>query len=140
MNFEPCTYEKLFAMEAQGSQADYDRSMMENFPESVLEENSRLLVHKGEPIAAFGIWPLPGDVGAGWMLFSQYGADMHPLAISRHVLRELDGVMGNYSRVMAVVDTKDDAAVRWAEWLGFSRLEEILGMEGEGYYEFVRVN
>ena len=73
----------------------------------------------GRPVAMWGVdGTLLSDTAYVWLVMSDEIAHI-PRTIVREAKRELAAIMGRYSEVAATVLPDDDAAIRFAVYLGF---------------------
>lgn len=90
-------------------------------------------VAAGRVVALMGVVPLPSDPSQGtiWLLGS---ADLVAFQLSfwRACLATLPVLVAPYRRVLAVVDARYEASLRWLRHLGFSRHGSTVRGAGPG--------
>lgn len=73
----------------------------------------------GKPVAMWGLCgPLLGDVASVWLVLSDEIAQF-PLTVVKAARKELVSIMQNYREVSTTVLPDDEAAIRFALYLGF---------------------
>ncbi len=82
----------------------------------------------GRPVAMWGLeGSLLGDLAFVWLVLSNEASSM-PMTVMREARRELASVMENYVEVATTVLPDDDAAIRFAIYLGFHNEDEQLDL------------
>lgn len=103
---------------------------------------SRVLKHGDEPLAIFGVTPMWPHVACGWALLSEQVLRM-PVGLTRHAraLIEKARSMLMLRRLEISVDTKHEAALRWAKLLGFEveGVARCYGLKGEDNWRLARI-
>jgi hypothetical protein len=78
----------------------------------------------GRPVAMWGVCgALMSNVASVWLVIAEDIVNL-PLAIVREARTELSRVMGNYHELVTTVLPDDEAAVRFALYLGFQGFED----------------
>lgn len=82
----------------------------------------------GEPIAAFGVRPLPGgDVGVPWMLTMRRMDEAQRVAVARAAVRSVRRMRREFVALVNLVHRHNERAIRFVEWLGFRVEPEFTG-------------
>lgn len=68
---------------------------------------------------------LGGRLGLVWML-SGHGVNRHPKSFLRTSRRVVDELLTQWDELSNFIDSRYDAALRWAKWLGFEIQPPIL--------------
>ncbi len=89
----------------------------------------------GIPVATWGVAPFPQDsrFGVPWLLGTDAIGNSYRdfLRLSRH----FDEIMSRWFLALAnMIDAEYAGALRWLEWLGFSRGETVKSTKG---YDFI---
>lgn len=85
----------------------------------------------GRLVAVFGVTgPRIASTGFIWLALSEE-ATKYPVKLVREAIREIREVMITKRVLTTTIQTQDEAAVRFARFLGFERADEVLPI-GEG--------
>lgn len=89
----------------------------------------------GQPVAMWGVCgALMSNVASVWLVIAEDIVNL-PLSIVREARAELAHVMGNYHELVTTVLPDDNAAVRFALYLGFQGYDEDDDMPRKARYE-----
>lgn len=104
---------------------------------------SLTLVHQGEYLAAFGLYPLSKTVAEAWMLVNPNYRHTYAKTILRHAKEELERwqISEGFNRVQITIEFVNVGFVRWSKLLGFE-LEGLMrkyGQDGQDHFLMSRI-
>ena len=78
-----------------------------------------LILHGGQPLAAFGeVALVPGVVGVPWLISTTH-IERHPRAFLKACRPLLQRMLQRHPTLTNYIDARNTAAIRWLQWLGF---------------------
>ncbi len=82
----------------------------------------------GEPIAMFGVRPMPGgEVGIPWMLSTTRLQQAERVAVARAAVRAVQRMRCDFAVLTNIVHTANRDAIAFVEWLGFTVDDRLTG-------------
>ena len=98
----------------------------------------------GVPVCMFGAAPysILGGIGSAWMIGS---TGLSPLRVQKSLLRESRPMLDVLQELFPVmlynfVDARNDCAIRWLKWLGFTFMDPIpMGRAKLPFFPFYKV-
>ena len=94
----------------------------------------------GEPVCAFGVTPISAlsGLGAPWMVGST-ALDAHFRGFLRGCGPVVKAMLERWPRLANYVDVRNQRAVKWLQWLGFSILPPVpYGHDGLLFHPFIK--
>ena len=94
----------------------------------------------GEPVCAFGVTPISSltGLGAPWMVGST-ALDAHFRGFLRGCGPVVEAMLERWPCLVNYVDARNQRAVKWLKWLGFSILPpEPYGVDGLLFHPFIK--
>lgn len=86
----------------------------------------------GRVCCMFGVAPVSivSGIGAPWMVTTHH-LERHEMAFLRRCRRYLREMLGRYNHLVNFVDARNESAIRWLTWMGFTMHEPVPhGVEG----------
>lgn len=92
----------------------------------------------GQPCCMWGVSPVSvvGGIGAPWMVTTTH-LERHEMAFLRRCRRYLVEMVRQYRHLVNYVDARNEAAIRWLTWLGFTMHDPApYGPDGVAFRRF----
>ena len=104
---------------------------------------SLTLVHQGNYLAAFGLYPMSDHVAQAWMLVNPEHRHTYAKSILKCAREELDRwqISEAFNRVQITIEFANAGFVRWSKLLGFEMegLMRKYGQDGQDHFLMARI-